>query len=157
MTVGRYVNESGFSDHPRGCYPGYVLLWCLRCDMKWRKYTQRTHPVSSDNLIFDPYAFIFRAVSVWYLILMEPVSIEHCIILCTLVMERVARYPLSGQVSYHKISWMLGSPEYFSNRSEIWQAFWQQAYQISEWYDHYNIHSRGFETSRCLVVRRLPR
>ena len=36
----------------------------------------------------------------------------------------------------------------FSNHSEIRQAPWQQccqdACQISEWYDHYNIQSRGF-------------
>ena len=47
----------------------------------------------------------------------------------------------------------------FSNRSQIWQAPRQQrcrdACQISERYDHYNIQSRGFETSRDLAVRRL--
>ena len=45
----------------------------------------------------------------------------------------------------------------FSNRSEIWQAFRQQhcldACQILERYDHYNIQTRGFETSRELAVR----
>ena len=47
----------------------------------------------------------------------------------------------------------------FSNRSEIWQVPRQHccrgACQISELYDHCNIQSRGFETSRDLVVRRL--
>ena len=42
----------------------------------------------------------------------------------------------------------------FSNRSEIWQTPRQHRYrdacQISERYDHYNIQSRGFETSRDL-------
>ena len=44
----------------------------------------------------------------------------------------------------------------FSNRSEIWQAPRQQRYQdacrIWEYYDHYSMHSRGFETSRDLAV-----
>ena len=44
----------------------------------------------------------------------------------------------------------------FSNRSVIRQARRQQrcreACQISERYDHYNIGSRGFETSRDLTV-----
>ena len=47
----------------------------------------------------------------------------------------------------------------FSNRSEIWQVPRQRccrgACQISERYDHCNIQSRGFETSRDLAVRRL--
>ena len=47
---------------------------------------------------------------------------------------------------------------YFSNRSEILQAHRQQrcqdACQILERQDHYNIQSRGFETSRDLTVRR---
>ena len=46
----------------------------------------------------------------------------------------------------------------FSSHSEIWQAPQQQhcrnVCQIAERYDHYNIESRGFETSRDLVVRR---
>ena len=46
-----------------------------------------------------------------------------------------------------------------SNRSEIWLISRQQhcrdTSQISERYDHYNIRSRGFETSRNLAVRRL--
>ena len=47
----------------------------------------------------------------------------------------------------------------FSNCSEIWQATRQQRFldacPILERYDHYNIQSRGFETSRDLAVRRL--
>ena len=47
----------------------------------------------------------------------------------------------------------------FFKRSEIWQAPRQQrcrdACQISERYDHYNIQSPDFETSRDLAVRRL--
>ena len=47
----------------------------------------------------------------------------------------------------------------FSNPSEIWQAPRQQccrdACPISEWYNHYNTQSRGFETSWDLTVRRL--
>ena len=47
----------------------------------------------------------------------------------------------------------------FFNHFEIGQAPRQQcrrdAWQISEWYDHYNIQSRGFETSRDLAVSRL--
>ena len=46
----------------------------------------------------------------------------------------------------------------FANHSDIWQAPRQQrcrdACQISERYDHYNIQSPGFETSRDLAVRR---
>ena len=47
----------------------------------------------------------------------------------------------------------------FSNPSEIWQAPRQRccrdACPISEWYNHYNVQSRGFETSWDLTVRRL--
>ena len=47
----------------------------------------------------------------------------------------------------------------FSNRSEIWQVprqrYCRGACQISERYDHCNIRSCGFETSRDLAVRRL--
>ena len=43
----------------------------------------------------------------------------------------------------------------FSNRSEIWQALWQHrcrdACRISERYDYYNIHSRGFETCHDIL------
>ena len=48
----------------------------------------------------------------------------------------------------------------FSNRSEIWQAPRHQrcrdTCQISERYDHDNIQSCGFKTSRDLTVRRPP-
>ena len=48
--------------------------------------------------------------------------------------------------------------DYF-NRSEIWppprQQRWWDACQISERYNNFNIHSRGFETFRYLAVRRL--
>ena len=64
-------------------------------------------------------------------------------------------YSLSGKTSYRKISWSLEA----ANRSEIWQVPRQRccrgACQISERYDHCNIQSRGFETSRDLTVRRL--
>ena len=47
-----------------------------------------------------------------------------------------------------------------SNSSKIWQAFRQprcrNACQNSERYDHCNIQSHGFETSRDLAVRGLP-
>ena len=63
--------------------------------------------------------------------------------------------------SYRKISWRLKSARFgfrLSNRSEIWQSTRQQrcqcACQISEWYDHYNIQSRGSEISQDLIVRR---
>ena len=46
-----------------------------------------------------------------------------------------------------------------TNHSEIWQVPRKQrcrdACQISEQYNHYNIQSHGFETSRDLAVRRL--
>ena len=60
---------------------------------------------------------------------------------------------------YHEVSKPRDSSSNFSNRSDIWQASWQQrcqdACQMSERYDHYNIHSRGFQTSRDLAVRSL--
>ena len=47
----------------------------------------------------------------------------------------------------------------FSNHSKLWQAplqpHCQYACQISEWYNHYGIQSRSFETSRDLAVRLL--
>ena len=47
----------------------------------------------------------------------------------------------------------------FSNRSEIWQAHWQQccwdACLISERFDHCNIQYHCFETLQDLAVRRL--
>ena len=71
-------------------------------------------------------------------------------------------YSLSGKTSCHKASWSLEALKFefiISNRSEIWQPHRQQCYrdacQISERYDHCNIQSRGFETSRDLAVRRL--
>ena len=46
-----------------------------------------------------------------------------------------------------------------SDRSEIWQALWQQccrcARQISKQYDNLKYQSRGFETLRDLTKRRL--
>ena len=48
---------------------------------------------------------------------------------------------------------------YVSNRFEIWQAPRQQfcrvASQISKRHDHYNMQSRGFETSLGLALGRL--
>ena len=68
-------------------------------------------------------------------------------------------YLLSGKTSYGRILWRLDLD--YSNHSEIWQAprqqFCRDSYQISKWYDHYNTHSRRFETSRDLVVRRPSR
>ena len=67
-------------------------------------------------------------------------------------------YSLSGKTSYRKISWSLEAAKFgfdFSDRSEIWQAPSQQGCrgQITERYDHYNIQSRSFETSKHLGVR----
>ena len=70
-------------------------------------------------------------------------------------------YKISGRAKYRKISWSLeavwGSGLDFSNRFEIWlaprQQYCRDACQISERYDHYNIQSRGSETSRDLAVR----
>ena len=58
----------------------------------------------------------------------------------------------------HEVSKMRDSGFDFSNRCEIWQAAWQRccqnSCQISERYDHWNIQSHDFETSRDLAVRR---
>ena len=69
-------------------------------------------------------------------------------------------YAPSGRMSYCKISWSLAAARFgsgFSNRSEICQTPLQQgcrgACQISEWYNHDKIQSRGFETSWDLAVR----
>ena len=66
-------------------------------------------------------------------------------------------YWLSGWTSYRKISWNISEPRDsgldFSNRSEICQAP-RDVCQMLEWYDPYNIQSRGFETARDLAVRR---
>ena len=70
-------------------------------------------------------------------------------------------YSLSGQTSYQKISWSLEiRVEYFPialkfNRHLGSSAAKPNACQTSERYDHYNIQSRGFETSRDLALRRL--
>ena len=63
-------------------------------------------------------------------------------------------YSLSGLTSYRKNSWSLGYARFWFrlfNRSDILKVIRQQscvdARQISERYDHYNIQSRGFETS----------
>ena len=57
-----------------------------------------------------------------------------------------------------EVSKLRDSGLYFFNHSKIWQAPQQQccqdACQISEWYNHYNIQSHGFETSRDPAVRR---
>ena len=67
-------------------------------------------------------------------------------------------YLLSGKTSCRKFSWSIEAAN-FSNRSEIWQEPRQQrcrdACQIADGYDHFNIQSLGFETSRDLAVRRL--
>ena len=77
-----------------------------------------------------------------------------------------ARTPCDGlRASIHqvnrKISWSLEAVGFcldFFDRSAIWQAPRQERYkevwQISKRYDHSNIQSRGFETSRDLTVRR---
>ena len=67
-------------------------------------------------------------------------------------------YSLSGMTSYLltarsiQVSELRDSSFKLFNRSEIWQTFRQHrcrdACQISERYDHFNTHSRGFETSR---------
>ena len=74
----------------------------------------------------------------------------------------LALYSLRARTSYRKISWTFEAMRFgfiLPNRSEMWQAPRQQccrdACQISQRYDHYNIQSRGFETSRDLVVRRV--
>ena len=67
---------------------------------------------------------------------------------------------LSGLLSYHKIAWSLEAARF---GFRVFQLLWQvpprqhcrDACRISEPYDHYNIQSRGFETSRGMVVRRL--
>ena len=65
----------------------------------------------------------------------------------------------SGTVRSRQVSKSRDSGLDFSNRPKIWQAFRQRccrdARQISVRYDHHNVQSRGFETSRDLVVRRL--
>ena len=77
----------------------------------------------------------------------------------SLIMHQGLHSP-SGRMSYRKIWRCLEAPRFgfnFSNGSEVWQAPRQQrcrdARQISERYDHCNIQSRGFETSRNLTVR----
>ena len=58
-------------------------------------------------------------------------------------------YSLSGRTSYRNISWSLEAAWFaFDFSKSCWDAC-----QISEEYDHYNIQSRGFETSRDLAVR----
>ena len=70
-------------------------------------------------------------------------------------------YSLCGRTSHRKISGCLEVAKFgirFYNSPEIWQIPRQQrcprARQIAVRYDHYNIQSRGFKTSRDLVVRR---
>ena len=67
-------------------------------------------------------------------------------------------YSLSGKTSYRKIPWSLKAARF---RFKLFQSLWNwagtpaAACQFSERYDHCNIQSRGFETSRDLAVRRL--
>ena len=65
-------------------------------------------------------------------------------------------YSLNGKTSYRQIS---NSRSREISRSEIWQAPRQRccqgACQISERLEKSKTESRGFETSRDLVVRRL--
>ena len=76
--------------------------------------------------------------------------------------QRLQFYSLSGWMSYRKISWSLEAARLglrLFQSLKIWQAPRQQccrdARLILERYDHPNIQSRGFETSRDLVIRRL--
>ena len=65
-------------------------------------------------------------------------------------MIRLSLYLLSRWASYHKILWSSKPRDSrlgFSIRSEIWQA--------PRRCDHYNIQSRGVETSRYLTVTSL--
>ena len=65
---------------------------------------------------------------------------------------------LNGKTSYRKISWSLEAARF---EFKLFQSLWNlagtsaAACQISERYDHWNIQSLGFETSRDLAVRRL--
>ena len=68
-------------------------------------------------------------------------------------------YSLSGRTSCHKTSRSHEAARFrfkLSNHFKIWQALLQHrcrdACQISKRYDHYNIQSRGFETSRDLAA-----
>ena len=74
-------------------------------------------------------------------------------------------YSVSGRTSYRKISRSLEAARFgfqhlqWSYCAETWQAprkhRCRDACQMSAQYDHCNIQSRGFETSRDLAVRRL--
>ena len=56
---------------------------------------------------------------------------------------------LSGKVSYHKIPCSLRAASF---GFKPFKRCCRNACQISERYDHYNIQSRGFETSRALAM-----
>ena len=70
-------------------------------------------------------------------------------------------YSLSGKTSYHKISWRLKAARF---GVKLFLSLWiltgtrqqccRDACQSSERYDHYNIQSVDFETSRDLAVGR---
>ena len=71
-------------------------------------------------------------------------------------------YSLSGRTSYRKISWSLAATRFgfrlfqsLCNLTNTLAAALPRCLFISERYDHYNIQSRGLETSRDLAVRRL--
>ena len=79
-------------------------------------------------------------------------------------------YSLSGKTSYRKISWSFEAARF---GLKLFQSLWNLAGTSAallprclsnfkflivfflSWYDHCNIQSRGFETSRDLAVRRL--
>ena len=90
---------------------------------------------------------------------------HHFCILITYSVELLPRtqglYSLSGRIPYNQISWSLGDArlDIINIVSlKIWQTFRQRCCwcvnQISERWNGFKPESRGFETSRDLVVRR---
>ena len=70
-------------------------------------------------------------------------------------------YSLNGKTSYGKISWSLKLKDLgfnISNNADISRHISSSAAEMPvkfQWYNHHNIQSRSFETSRDLAVRSL--
>ena len=86
-------------------------------------------------------------------------SLSPNVVLSDVFGTKASIYKAGGRLTtrYREVSKPRDSGLDLSNRSEIWQApgrhGCRDASQISERDDHYNIQSRGFETSRDLAVR----
>ena len=141
-------------------YQSSASLAFVRGIHRWPVNSPHKGPVTRKMFPFDDVIMGWCALFCWSY-LYDPLA--HILWCCftgpSADKTTLGLYSLSEQTSYHKISWNLEATRFGFRPFSIALKFDRHlgsstaACQISERYDHYNIQSRGFETSRGLVVR----